>query len=343
LVLPGFGMISDIVPTFSRKPLFGYALVVFSGILIGFIGWGVWAHHMFSTGLGPIADAFFSVSTLIIAIPTGVKIFNWLATMWGGKIRFEVPMLFVVGAIAMFTMGGVTGILLGSPPVDLQVGDTYFVVGHFHYVLFGGLILGIFGGLYYWWPKFFGHKLGHGLGLANFWLFIVGMNLSFFPMHFAGLLGMPRRIYTYPEELNLATYNLIETVGGFITALAVLLFLWNVVRSRRSERVGPNPWGGFSLEWATTSPPAEYNFAAIPLVRSREPLWDAEEAILAVTTAEPDEPIPLPNPSFWPLLTAIGIAATFALFMTNLWWAPLAGFVFTFLMAINWAFEPTGH
>jgi heme/copper-type cytochrome/quinol oxidase subunit 1 len=154
---------------------------------------------------------------------------------------------------------------------------------------------------------------------------------------------MPRRIYTYPEELNLATYNLIETVGGFITALAVLLFLWNVVRSRRSERVGPNPWGGFSLEWATTSPPAEYNFAAIPLVRSREPLWDAEEAILAVTTAEPDEPIPLPNPSFWPLLTAIGIAATFALFMTNLWWAPLAGFVFTFLMAINWAFEPTGH
>jgi cytochrome c oxidase subunit 1 len=343
LILPAFGIISDVIPTFSRKPLFGYALVVFSGILIGFIGWGVWAHHMFSTGMGPIADAFFSVSTLIIAIPTGVKIFNWLATMWGGKIRFEVPMLFAVGTIAMFTMGGVTGILLGSPPVDLQVGDTYFVVGHFHYVLFGGLVLGIFSGLYYWWPKVFAHKLGHGLGLAHFWLMILGMNLTFFPMHFAGLLGMPRRIFTYSAELGLETYNLIETVGGFVTALGVLVFAWNVWKSRKGERVGPNPWGGFSLEWATTSPPAEYNFAAIPIVRSREPLWDAEEGILAVTTAEPAEPIHLPNPSYWPLLTAVGITATFALFMTNLWWPPLVGFVFTFLMAMNWAFEPTGH
>ena len=343
LILPAFGIISDVIPTFSRKPLFGYALIVFSGILIGFIGWGVWAHHMFSTGLGPIADAFFSVSTFIIAIPTGVKIFNWLATMWGGSIRFEVPMLFAAGTIAMFLMGGVTGILLGSPPVDLQVGDTYFVVAHFHYVLFGGLVLGIFSGFYYWWPKFFGYKLGHGLGLLNFWLFIIGMNMTFMPMHFVGLLGMPRRVFTYPAELNLATYNLVETVGGFITALAVLVFLLNVLRSRGGERAGPNPWGGFSLEWATTSPPAEYNFSAIPIVRSREPLWDAEEGILAVTTGEPPEPIHLPNPTFWPLLTAACITATFALFMTNLWWPPLVGFALTLLMAINWAFEPSGH
>ena len=345
LILPAFGMVSDIIPAFSKKPLFGYSLVVFSGILIGFIGWGVWAHHMFATGMGPIADSFFAVSTMIIAIPTGVKIFNWLATMWGGQIRFELPMLFAVGMVAMFTMGGITGIMLGAPPVDLQQTDTYFVVGHFHYVLFGGLMMGLFGGFYYWWPKFFGRMLDHKLGLWHFWLVVIGSNMTFFPMHFAGLLGMPRRIYTYSAELNLEVYNMVETAGGFITAIGMLFLVWNIIRSFRGPdpRVGPNPWGAHTLEWSTQSPPAEYNFGALPQVHSREPMWDEPDQILAATLKTPERPIPMPNPSYWPILTAVGVNLTFILFMTGLWWPPLVGLAFTFLMAINWAYEPTGH
>ncbi len=341
LILPAFGIISDVIPAFSRKPLFGYALVVFSGILIGFIGWGVWAHHMFATGLGPIADSFFAVSTMIIAIPTGVKIFNWLATMWGGRIRFTTAMLFALGLIVMFTMGGITGITLGSPPVDLQQTDTYFTVAHFHYVLFGGLLMGIFAGFYYWWPKFFGHMLDERLGKIHFWLMIIGGNLTFFPMHFVGLLGMPRRIFTYPAELNFGTYNMIETVGGYITAVGVLVFLVNIWRSRtHGEPAGPNPWGAHTLEWATTSPPQEYNFAELPVVHGREPMWDEADAITARTLRTPETPIHLPNPSYWPIVTAFGITMTFVLFMTGLWWAPLVGLVFTTLAGMNWAYEP---
>ncbi len=341
LILPGFGVISDVLPTFARKPLFGYALVVYSGILIGFISWGVWAHHMFATGMGPIADSFFAVSTMIIAIPTGVKIFNWMATLWGGSIRFTTAMNFSIGAIALFTIGGISGIWHASPPLDLQQTDTYFVVAHFHYVLVGGLIMGLFSGFYFWYPKVTGRLMSEKLGALHFWLFFIGMNMTFFLMHFAGLLGMPRRVFTYSPELNVSALNLWETVGAFIQALAVLIFVWNLIRSARKGAVaGPNPWNAHTLEWATASPPPEYNFAELPEVHSREPMWDEPEAMMAAAQATPAQPIHMPSPSFWPILTAIGIASTFAMFLTHVWWAPLLGLGFTALMAVNWAFEP---
>jgi cytochrome c oxidase subunit 1 len=341
LVLPAFGMMSEIVPAFSRKPLFGYGTMVYSGILIGMISWGVWAHHMFTTGLGPIADSFFAVSSMLIAIPTGVKIFNWLATMWGGSIRFTTAMLFAIGLIALFTIGGVSGMMHAVAPSDLQQHDTYFVVAHFHYVIVGAIIMIAFGAIYYWFPKITGRLMDERLGKWNFWLLFIGVNLTFFPMHFVGLLGMPRRIFTYPDELNLGTLNFIETVGAFIQAAAVLVFAWNLLRSwRRGVPAGENPWGAYTLEWATTSPPPPYNFARIPTVRSREPLRDDGEAIRALATGSPPEDLHLPRPSFWPLITALGILLTFALFMTELWWPPLIGVLVTAIGVVSWAFEP---
>lgn len=341
LILPAFGIISDVIPTFSRKPLFGYAIMVYSGILIGFIGWGVWAHHMFATGMGPIVDSFFAVSTMIIAIPTGVKIFNWLATMWGGSLRFTTAMLFAIGMIVMFTMGGISGIHHAAAPSDLQQTDTYYVVAHLHYVIFGGTVMGFLAGIYYWYPKMTGRLLDERLGKWHFWLTILGANMTFFPMHFAGLLGMPRRVFTYADDLNLGDINMIATVGAFIQGVAVLIFLWNMWRSRRHGVVaGPNPWEGYTLEWATTSPPAEYNFAGIPHVPSREPLWDAPGAIEAETLSEPEHEPHMPNPSFWPIVAAVGILLTFGLFLTELWWPPLIGLAITLYAGLNWALEP---
>src|SRR5690606_25776896 len=240
LILPAFGIVSEVIPTFSRKPLFGYSIMVYSGILIGFIGWGVWAHHMFAVGMGPIADAFFAASTMIIAIPTGVKIFNWLATMWGGSLRFTTAMLFAVAMVGMFTIGGISGIHHSVAPSNLQQTDTYYVVAHFHYVLIGGLINGIFAGIYYWFPKVPGRLLNETLGKWHFWLFIIGVNMTFFPMHILGLLGMPRRIFTYPAELGLADMNMVVTIGAFIQAISVVIFLANVLRSvKRGELAGP--------------------------------------------------------------------------------------------------------
>ena len=341
LVLPAFGMMSEIVPAFSRKPLFGYNTMVYSGILIGMISWGVWAHHMFTTGLGPVPDAFFAVSSMLIAIPTGVKIFNWLATMWGGSIRFTTPMLFAIGLIALFTIGGVSGMMHAVAPSDLQQHDTYFVVAHFHYVIVGAIIMIAFGAIYYWFPKITGRLMDERLGKWNFWLLFIGTNLTFFPMHFAGLLGMPRRIFTYPAELNLGTINFIETVGAFIQAAAVLVFAWNLLRSwRRGAPAGDNPWGAYTLEWATTSPPPPYNFARIPTVRSREPLRDEGDTIRALATGSPPEDLHLPRPSFWPFVTALGVLLTFALFLTGLWWPPLIGVLVTAIGVVSWAFEP---
>ena len=341
LVLPAFGMMSEIVPVFSRKPLFGYATMVYSGILIGMISWGVWAHHMFTSGLGSVADAFFAVSSMIIAIPTGVKIFNWLATMWGGAIRFTTAMHFAIGLIAMFTIGGVSGMMHAVAPSDLQQHDTYFVVAHFHYVIVGAIIMIAFGAIYYWFPKITGRLMDERLGKLNFWLLFIGANLTFFPMHFVGLLGMPRRIFTYPAELNLGTLNYIETVGAFIQAAAVLVFAWNLLRSwRRGAPAGENPWGAYTLEWATTSPPPPYNFARIPTVRSREPLRDDGDEIRELATGRPPEDLHMPSPSFWPLVTAFGVMLTFALFMTELWWPPLIGVLVTAIGVVNWAFEP---
>ncbi|HLI08915.1 MAG TPA: cytochrome c oxidase subunit I [Ktedonobacteraceae bacterium] len=282
LILPAFGIISDVLPTFSRKPIFGYTFVAWSGVAIGFLSFTVWAHHMFAVGLPLIAQAFFATSTTLIAIPTAVKMFNWIATIFRGKVVFRVPMLFAIGFIAMFLIGGLNGVALAIVPFDYQVTDTYFVVSHIHYVLFGGSVMAIFAGIYYWFPKMTGRMLGEKLGQAQFWLFLIGLNLTFFPMQILGLLGMRRRIYTYPANLGWNDLNLLETVGAFIIATGVLIFIWNVIRSLRSgEAAGSDPWDAFTLEWDTSSPPPPYNFETIPVVRSRRPFYDKKNPEIA--------------------------------------------------------------
>jgi cytochrome c oxidase subunit 1 len=278
LILPAFGLVSEVLPTFSKKPLFGYNVMVYSGIMIGFLGFGVWAHHMFAVGMGAVADSIFSMMTMLIAIPTGVKIFNWIATMWSGEIRFTVPMKFAIALIAMFTIGGISGVMHSSPPSDLQQTDTYFVVAHFHYVLFGGSIMGIFAGIYHYYPKMTGRHLDERLGNWHFWLNFIGMNLTFFPMHFSGLLGMSRRIYTYDAGQGWDLFNLMATYGTYLLVIATSVFVWNFLRSRtRGVVAGNDPWGAATLEWSIPSPPPEYNFAQIPEVTSRYPLWDLKD------------------------------------------------------------------
>ncbi|HLM67180.1 MAG TPA: cbb3-type cytochrome c oxidase subunit I, partial [Longimicrobium sp.] len=229
LILPIMGMVSEVLPTFSRKPLFGYNVMVFSGVLIGWLGWGVWSHHMFATGMGPIADSFFALSTMLIGIPTGIKIFNWLGTMWGGSIRYTTAMLFSISFIAMFTIGGISGVMHSAAPSDLQQTDTYFVVAHLHYVFFGGTVLGLWSGIYYWFPKITGRLMNEPMGKAHFWLTLIGMNLTFFPMHFLGMLGMPRRVFTYGDNMGFNAMNLVITLGAFIIALGTLIFAVNMV------------------------------------------------------------------------------------------------------------------
>ena len=347
LILPSFGMISDTIPTFSKKPLFGYPVMVYAGALIGFIGWGVWSHHMFTSGLGPIADSFFVASTMIIAIPTGVKIFNWLATMWGGSIRFPTAMLFAVGLLAVFTVGGLSGIMHASAPVDLQQHDTYFVVAHFHYVIVGGVMMGIFSGFYYWFPKVTGKLMDEALGKWHFWTSLVGFNLLFGPMHLSGMYGQPRRTWTYSEALGIDFFNQLSTIGGFIFGISSLFWLWNIWKSLRSgEEAGPNPWGAPTLEWAIPSPPPHYNFGKLPQIRRRDPLWnEAERQRIEAVTLEPPETEPvMPGPSFWPLVVALGVTATWALIMTGIWWVPLFGFALTTFGVYMWAFEdPFAH
>ena len=273
LILPAMGVVSEILPVFSRKPLFGYQVMVISGIAIGFIGWGVWAHHMFATGIGPVATSAFSASTMFIAVPTGVKIFNWLSTLWKGKIRISAPFLFAVGFVTMFTIGGLSGVTHAIVPSDTQQTDTYYVVAHFHYVLFGGSVFGLFGGVYYWWPKFTGRMLSEKLGKWQFWIMLLGFNLTFGPFHILGLQGMPRRIYTYPEGRGWDVWNLVATVGSFLIAVAVLVFMYNVWKSRKGPLVGDDPWDARTLEWSIPSPPPEYNFKVIPLVTARDDWW----------------------------------------------------------------------
>src|SRR2546425_2512152 len=275
LILPVFGMISEVLPVFSRKPIFGYTFIAWSGVAIGFLSFTVWAHHMFAVGLPTIAQAFFATSTTLIAIPTAVKIFNWIATVWGGKVSLKAPMLFALGFIAMFLIGGLNGAALAVVPFDYQVTDTYFVVSHLHYVLFGGSVFGIFAGIYYWFPKMTGKLLGERLGQVQFWLFLIGVNLTFFPMHILGLFGMPRRIYTYPGNLGYNELNLLATIGAFSIAVGVLVFVWNfIVTLRSGKEAGADPWDAFTLEWDTPSPPKVYNFLTIPIVRSRRPFYD---------------------------------------------------------------------
>jgi len=345
LILPAFGIVSEILPVFSRKPLFGYAAMVFSGCFIAFLGFGVWSHHMFSTGMGPFADTFFSLMTMLIAIPTGVKIFNWIGTIWGGRLEFKTPMLFALGFIAMFIIGGLSGVMHASPPADLQQTDTYFVVAHFHYVLFGGSIFALTGGAYYWFPKMSGRMLDEGLGKIHFWLMLLGFNLTFFPMHLLGLNGMPRRVYTYPADLNFGFWNMVETVGAFVLMVSFLVFIWNLVRSLRHGEVAPaDPWGGATLEWTIPSPPQEWNFAEVPEVTGRDPLWEWERARGGGKLPEPQrvsgKGIHLPNPSYWPLVTAIGILIFFSGFVVGFPYANIAGVLVTFFGIYRWAFEP---
>jgi cytochrome c oxidase subunit I len=330
LILPAMGIVSEILPTFSRKPIFGYAFVAYSGVAIGFLGFTVWAHHMFATGMGPLINALFSAGSFLIGVPTGVKIFNWIATLWLGNIRLRTPLYFAVGFVSMFIIGGISGITLGSPPIDAQQTDTYYVVAHIHYVLFGGSIFGLFAGAYYWFPKMTGRMLSERLGKWHFWLMLIAFNITFFPMHILGTEGMPRRYYTYEANMGWDLWNLIETIGAFAMAFSILIFIWNVLVSLRAGQVaGADPWDAATLEWATASPPPAFNFAKIPTVYSRRPLWDSKYPELEMAHApgapvlkrgealqrererlgdhDSTEPIHLPSPTYAPLIAAFGI------------------------------------
>lgn len=358
LILPAMGIVSEVLPTFSRKPLFGYTAIVFAGLVIGFMGWFVWSHHMFTVGLGPAANTAFTVTTMLIAIPTGVKIFNWISTLWGGSIRLNTSMLFSIGFIAMFTIGGLSGVTHAASPSDAQQQDTYYVVAHFHYVLFGGSIFAIFSGIYYWWPKFTGWLLDEKLGKISFVLMFIGFNLQFGPMHWVGLNGMPRRIYTYAEDMGWESSNLAATIGGFIIALSVLVFLVNVILSKRKKQnAGGDPWDARTLEWSIASPPPHYNFVEIPKVNNIDDWWYKKypellegnnqnikkQKIEVEDSSNVDESkIHMPDLSYYPLI--IGIGLTIAALGVMYTYALVAiGLIMVFWGSIGWSTEPVNE
>jgi len=355
LILPAMGIVSEVLPVFSRKPLFGYPFVVFSGIAIAFMSWSVWAHHMYTTGLGSIANSAFGITTLLIAVPTGIKIFNWIGTMYGGSINLKTPFMFAVGFIAMFTIGGLTGMTHSVVPSDYQQQDTYYVVAHLHQVLIGGALFGLFAGVYYWFPKFSGRLLGERLGQLHFWLMFIGFNVTFQPMMILGLLGMPRRVATYPDGLGWGLWNMIATVGAFMIAASIVVFMINVIVSmRRKADAGADPWDARTIEWMIPSPPPVYNFAEIPQVHTVDDFWrrkyveqESGEVVPAVAGASATEEaehgdghgIHLPSPSYWPLVAAIGLPMVALGFIYDFALVP-AGAVITMLGIYAWALEP---
>ncbi len=359
MILPAFGVISEIIPTFSRKPLFGYPFMVFSGIAIGFMGWGVWAHHMFASGIGPLSVAAFSISTMFIAVPTGVKIFNWLATMWGGRLKLDAPLLYSIGLVTMFTIGGLSGVTHAVAASDTQQTDTYYIVAHFHYVLFGGALFGFVGGWYFWWPKVFGYALNDRVGKINFWILLVGFNLTFGPMHILGLQGMPRRTYTYRDGYGFNLWNFVSTVGAFIIAVSFLIFFWNIVRSyRASKKAGikmvADPWDARSLEWTIQSPTPAHNFDVTPTVHRLDDFWhrkyreNAEGKLVRIATSEelvqPGNPegVHLPSPSYWPLVISAGLPFVGWGLIFNLWLCAVGGLLI--LAGIyGWILEPASE
>ncbi|MGH1487885.1 MAG: aa3-type cytochrome oxidase subunit IV, partial [Acidimicrobiales bacterium] len=357
MILPAFGIVSEIIPTFARKPIFGYPFMVFSGIAIGFMGWGVWAHHMFVSGIGPLSVTAFSVATMFIAVPTGVKILNWMATLWGGKLILNTAMLFSIGLVTQFTIGGLSGVSHAVAPSDTQQTDTYYIVAHFHYVLFGGALFGFMAGFYFWWPKAFGYVLGEKMGKWNFWLMVVGFNLTFGPMHILGLQGMPRRMQTYDEAMGFGFWNMVASWGSFILAFGVLLFLWNVVKSHLAWRaagrpdVGPDPWDGRTIEWSIQSPAPGHNYDVDPVVTSLDDFWhrkyqpDESGKLRRVHTgdelAQPGDPtgVHLPAPSYWPITLAAALPLVGYGLIFNLWMA-IPGIVLTMISLWGWALEP---
>ena len=308
LILPAFGIFSEIFPVFSKKRLFGYTSMVFATFLIAFLGFMVWAHHMFTVGLGSVANAIFAVGTMAIAVPTGIKIFNWLATMWGGSIRISTAMLWALAFIPSFTIGGMTGVMLGAASADYQYHDTYFVVAHFHYVIVGGVVFAIMAGLHYWWPLMFRRVLNETLGKLAFWLFFIGFHLTFFIQHFLGLMGMPRRYWVFLEDQGLDLGNLVSTIGAFFMAAGAIVFVINIIYTAvKGEKAPEDPWNGRTLEWAVPSPTPFYNFKQLPLVRGLDPLWiEKMEGNGKLTAAEPLNDIHMPNGSIIPFVMTVG-------------------------------------
>lgn len=352
LILPAMGIVSEVLPVFSKKPIFGYTSLVVAGIVIGLMAWVVWSHHMFTVGLGSAANSAFAVTTMFIAVPTGIKIFNWIATMWGGVVKLNTAMLFSIGFIALFIIGGLSGVMHAVVPSNTQQSDTYFIVAHLHYVLFGGSIMGLTSGFYYWWPKMTGRMMNEFLGKLHFWLSFIGMNVTFFPMHFLGLNGMPRRIYTYSEGQGWDLWNFVSTAGVFIIGLSVVVLAQNIwVTLKRGESAGNDPWDGRTLEWSIPSPPPEYNFAEIPTVTHRDAYWHEKyseghdgrpvriEGIEKTQTDKNAGEIHMPSPSYYPMILSLGITLLAGGLVSHLAVSFVGGFI-SIASIYLWALEP---